>query len=318
MASDSRKRPATVPSERRTLDDVDRRLIAALIEDGRRSFAALAVALGLSGDAVRDRLRRLEAAELVRVTARVDPRAIGFETFAMLGLRCAGDIDAAIANLLAIDAVDFAVRSTGPYDLLIELVCRDEAELARRLDREVRVIDGIEIVDSFLYLEFVSWSDTRPASPLALSTTDRALVLGLQRSGRASFRDLAAASGLSYSTTRRRVGELLRAGVIRIEVALDHMVLERDVEAAVGLTLSGPARPAVSALAAGDEFVAAAVLTSGRYDALLSCSCADRRALISGVDRLRKHPHVTRAEVLPYLASLKLPLAWSFPEALTA
>jgi Lrp/AsnC family transcriptional regulator, leucine-responsive regulatory protein len=73
------------------LDDVDRRILVALSQDGRRSAADLAKELGLSRQAVTDRIRRLEEAGVIRgYRADVDERALGLCVRAQIRLTLDG------------------------------------------------------------------------------------------------------------------------------------------------------------------------------------------------------------------------------------
>src|SRR5262245_50760205 len=76
-------RRSTAPS----LDDVNRRLLVALSRDGRRPAAALAKDLGLSRQAVTERIRELEARGIIRgYRADVDPQALGLSVRAQVRL----------------------------------------------------------------------------------------------------------------------------------------------------------------------------------------------------------------------------------------
>jgi Lrp/AsnC family leucine-responsive transcriptional regulator len=69
------------------LDDVNRRLLVALSRDGRRPAAALAKDLGLSRQAVTERIRELEARRIIRgYRADVDPQALGLSVRAQVRL----------------------------------------------------------------------------------------------------------------------------------------------------------------------------------------------------------------------------------------
>src|SRR5213592_3513112 len=69
------------------LDGKGRRLLLALSADGRRSAAALAKELGLSRQAVTERIRDLERRRIIRgYRADVDPLALGLEVRAQLRL----------------------------------------------------------------------------------------------------------------------------------------------------------------------------------------------------------------------------------------
>ena len=65
-------------AERPHLDRVDRVLLTRLQEQGRITHAALAREVGLSAPSVQERIRRLEAAGVIRgYRAEVDAAALG-------------------------------------------------------------------------------------------------------------------------------------------------------------------------------------------------------------------------------------------------
>ena len=84
--------PRTAPETR--LDDVAKRIIELLQEDGRQSYAAIAKAVGLSEAAVRQRVQRLLDAEVMQIVAVTDPLQVGFARQAMIGIRAEGDLTA--------------------------------------------------------------------------------------------------------------------------------------------------------------------------------------------------------------------------------
>jgi Lrp/AsnC family leucine-responsive transcriptional regulator len=70
------------------LDDVNRRLLAALQAEGRLPFAELARRVGLSPPAVAERVQRLERAGVVTgYQAQIDARALGFGVSAFVRVR---------------------------------------------------------------------------------------------------------------------------------------------------------------------------------------------------------------------------------------
>ncbi|HET8644288.1 MAG TPA: Lrp/AsnC family transcriptional regulator [Vicinamibacteria bacterium] len=74
-----------------SLDDLDRRILVALSQDGRRSAADLAKELGLSRQAVTDRIRGLEESGVIRgYRAEVDAQALGLSVRAQLRLTLDG------------------------------------------------------------------------------------------------------------------------------------------------------------------------------------------------------------------------------------
>jgi len=75
------------------LDDVSKQIIEQLQQDGRRSYAAIGKAVGLSEAAVRQRVQRLAEAGVMQVVAVTDPLMLGFRRQTMIGVRCVGAIE---------------------------------------------------------------------------------------------------------------------------------------------------------------------------------------------------------------------------------
>lgn len=70
------------------LDQMDQRIIGALIEDARMSLKDLAAAVGLSSPSVSERVRRLEERGVIRAyTLELDPRALGYQLQAIVRIR---------------------------------------------------------------------------------------------------------------------------------------------------------------------------------------------------------------------------------------
>jgi Lrp/AsnC family transcriptional regulator for asnA, asnC and gidA len=141
----------TLPGGR--VDDVGKRLIEELQQDGRRSYAALAKTVGLSEAAVRQRVQRMVDSGLMQVVAVTDPLQVGFRRQAMIGLRVEGDLTTIADELAKIDEVDYVVITAGSFDILLELVCEDDDHLLRVLSQRIRVLPGVRDTETFVYLK---------------------------------------------------------------------------------------------------------------------------------------------------------------------
>jgi Lrp/AsnC family transcriptional regulator, regulator for asnA, asnC and gidA len=135
------------------IDAVGKRLIEELQRDGRRSYAALAKAVGLSEAAVRQRVQRLVDSGVMQVVAVTDPLQVGFTRQAMVGIRAEGDLVRVADELGKIDEVDYVVITAGSFDILLELVCEDDDHLLRVLSERVRVLPGVRDTETFVYLK---------------------------------------------------------------------------------------------------------------------------------------------------------------------
>jgi Lrp/AsnC family transcriptional regulator, regulator for asnA, asnC and gidA len=133
------------------LDDVSRAIIEQLQQDGRRPYARIGAAVGLSEAAVRQRVQRLVDAGVMQIVAVTDPLQLGFSRQAMVGVRTAGDPRAVADRLAGFAEVDYVVITAGSFDVLAEVVCEDDDQLLELLSR-VRELDGVTTTETFLYL----------------------------------------------------------------------------------------------------------------------------------------------------------------------
>jgi len=135
------------------LDDVDKRLIEALQRDGRLPYTHLALEVGLSEAAVRQRVRRLVDAGVTQIVAVTDPMTLGFRRMAMVGVRVDGDVREAAVTIAALPEITYLVIVAGSYDLLVELVCEDDDALLELLNDKLRKVPGVVSTDTFTYLK---------------------------------------------------------------------------------------------------------------------------------------------------------------------
>jgi Lrp/AsnC family transcriptional regulator, regulator for asnA, asnC and gidA len=133
-------------------DVVSRLIIEQLQQDGRRSYAAIAKAVGLSEPAVRQRVQRLIESGAMQIVAVTDPMTLGFHRQTMIGIRCNENLQL-VADLLAgMEAVDYVVITGGSFDLLAEVVCADDDQLLEILS-QVRSMPGVTTTETFVYLK---------------------------------------------------------------------------------------------------------------------------------------------------------------------
>src|SRR3954453_4502162 len=141
------------PASRERIDDTSKAIIEQLQADGRRSYAAIGHAVGLSEAAVRQRVQKLVDTGVMQIVAVTDPMQIGFARQAMVGISCTGDVEAIAAQLAELPEVDYLVITAGSWDILAEVVVEDDDHLLRLINRRIRSIDGVDRTESFLYLK---------------------------------------------------------------------------------------------------------------------------------------------------------------------
>src|SRR6202451_328252 len=123
------------PGGKSLLDDLSKEIIEQLQQDGRRSYAAIGKAVGLSEAAVRQRVQRLIESGALQIVAVTDPMTLGFRRQTMIGVRCGGDLERVADDLADMAEIDYVVITAGSFDLLIEVVCEDDDQLLEILTR---------------------------------------------------------------------------------------------------------------------------------------------------------------------------------------
>jgi DNA-binding Lrp family transcriptional regulator len=120
------------------LDDLDKRIIAALVSDGRATYAQVGGRVGLSAPAVKRRVDRLRSSGAITgFSARIDPWAVGWTTEAYVELFCRGrtspaDIAAAVSKF---PEVAEACTVTGEADALLHIRAADVRHFEQVVER---------------------------------------------------------------------------------------------------------------------------------------------------------------------------------------
>lgn len=143
------------PRERMTgapLDDVSKAIIEQLQQDGRRPYAAIGKAVGLSEAAVRQRVTRLQESGVMQIVAVTDPLQVGFARSALIGVRIDGDVEQVADALAALPEVTYLVVTAGSFDVLAEVVAEDDEHLLAVINRQVRAVPGVRSTETFVYL----------------------------------------------------------------------------------------------------------------------------------------------------------------------
>ncbi|MFB8188289.1 Lrp/AsnC family transcriptional regulator [Microbacterium sp. NPDC055988] len=133
------------------LDDISKRIVELLQEDGRRPYAEIAREVGLSEAAARQRVQRMTEAGIIQIVAVTDPMQLGFHRMSMIGIRVSGDPRAIAEELTLIPELAYVVVTLGTFDILVEAVCEDDEHLITLIATRIRTIPGIVHTESLLY-----------------------------------------------------------------------------------------------------------------------------------------------------------------------
>ncbi|MEU0136300.1 Lrp/AsnC family transcriptional regulator [Streptomyces sp. NPDC006296] len=120
------------------LNDLDERIVHALAEDARRSYADIGALIGLSAPAVKRRVDRLRAeGAITGFTVRVDPAALGWETEGFIEIYCSRNTapEAIRRGLSTYPEIAAASTVTGDADAIVQVFAADMRHFEQVLER---------------------------------------------------------------------------------------------------------------------------------------------------------------------------------------
>ena len=135
------------------MDGLDRKIIALLERNGRASNAKIARDVGVSEGTVRRRLKRLVTDRIINVIALPDPRKLGYESEALIGIQVDPDKIDQVANKVAeLDHTRWVAVTTGTYDVFAWATLPNAEELGKFLREKVGTIVGVRRTETFVTL----------------------------------------------------------------------------------------------------------------------------------------------------------------------
>jgi Lrp/AsnC family transcriptional regulator, regulator for asnA, asnC and gidA len=138
------------------IDSTDREIISMLQKDGRLSFAEMAEILHVSPGMIRLHYNRLVENGSLKVLAITNPLRLGYETMAMIGIRAEGNKVMQVAEKIRdLPEVIYLIVTSGKYDILAEVMCRDQADLLEFLTKKLYTIDGVRESETFMHLKIM-------------------------------------------------------------------------------------------------------------------------------------------------------------------
>ncbi|WP_431925658.1 Lrp/AsnC family transcriptional regulator [Nonomuraea jabiensis] len=313
------------------LDELDRGLLHALQVDGRASFSRIGEVLGVSDQRVARRYRRLRASGTVRVVGAVDGRRLGFESRS-IRLQCTPDAAVSIAEALARRSDTFWVNLlSGGTEISCNTIQRTAKERQSLLLGRLAKTDRVLSVTAHRTLHMfvggrVGWAGLVALSPeqaagiaegrafarhaedeeITLGPGDDALLEALSRDGRAPFADLAAVTGWSESTVRRRVEQLYGAGALFFHLDVMPVLLGQRVEAQLWMSVPPAELDATGRALTWHPEVAYVGATTGPANLMANVVCRDDAAFYRYLtESLGALPAIGRIETAPIIRTVK-------------
>ncbi len=315
-------------------DLLDRQLVQALQLDGRLPFSRIAEVLGVSDQTVARRYSRLRTAGHMRVIATTDAAMLG-EVQWLIRVQCKPDGAQRLGQMLTLrdDTTWVSLTSGGT-----EINCttsvpeggQSQSPLLTRLPRTPSVVSmtahcvmhtffggsrGLSLKSDALTEEQVKALQPEPprqfgaghsGEPVVLDAGDRRLLAVLGKDGRADFADLAAATGWSQSTVRRRLAQLRNSGAVYLDLDYDHDIFGLSARVLLWLSVAPAELDATGQALAEHPEVAYVCATTGPTNLHAVALCNNIQSVYSYLTtRVATLTAVHQVETSPIMQSLK-------------
>jgi DNA-binding Lrp family transcriptional regulator len=313
------------------LDEVDRGIIHALRLDGRAPFSRIAAVLGVSTQTVARRYGRLRTEASLRVVGLADlQRARQAQWIVRLTANPNVAQDLAYSLARRNDTSWVRLTSGGTEIFSIIHTLNNPAGHHSLLLRDIPRTAGITAVSAHYLLHTYRGGPTawhghaaalteeqqrrlrpRPVRPdeagqAVVTETDRDLLIALQRDGRASQADLAAATGWSPGTVARRLAALQASGAIFFDIEINDRLFGVTTQAILWASVAPAHLDRVATALAQHEELAFVAATTGPTNLVAHVLCTDPVDLHHYLThRLGALEAIQSLETAPVLRTLK-------------
>jgi len=143
----------------RSIDDLDREIIAILQRDGRTTNTEIARQLEVAEGTIRRRMERLINEDVIKIVAVTDPFKVGMGIVALIHLDVElSDLDEVAEKLEEMPCVRVVAYATGVYDIFVEAIFPSQQDLLRFLKDELPRIPGIRNTETSILLRILKRS----------------------------------------------------------------------------------------------------------------------------------------------------------------
>jgi len=139
------------------MDRLDWKIIAALEQDGRQSFAELGETVGLSKSPCWSRVRSLEGLGIIRgYAASLDPVALGLDVQSFVEVRISLDAHSEFeAAVIAHPAVVECHTTAGDSDYMLKIFARSVDHLDELLRHDLSKLPGVHRLSTVVCLKTI-------------------------------------------------------------------------------------------------------------------------------------------------------------------
>jgi Lrp/AsnC family transcriptional regulator, regulator for asnA, asnC and gidA len=141
-------------------DETDREIIRILNRDGRITNNEMATQLNVSEGTVRNRIKKLSEAGLLKVVGLINPDDSPTKQLMLLGVNITSSKNLAkkASEISKLPTVESAYITAGRYDIMVEVWIDAKGGLIEFLSQTLAKVEGIASTESFLVMKsFNKW-----------------------------------------------------------------------------------------------------------------------------------------------------------------
>jgi len=136
------------------MDEIDLKITMLLAEDGRLGNSEIARQLGISEGTVRQRLKKLIDADVVKVQAIINSDRVPNRVLAIIGLKIEGrQMERCAEQINRFPEVQRTMIVTGRYDLLVTLLLDSQERLVDFVTHKLSQVKGLRDSETFVCLK---------------------------------------------------------------------------------------------------------------------------------------------------------------------
>ena len=146
---------------------MDSEILRRLQQNARETWTALGNALGVTGPAIAERVKKLEDRHVIRgYRAVIDPASVGYTLLAFVAVTVERpDLRASfLEKVMALPEVLECHHVAGDYDYLLKIRCRDTTDLERVISDELKSFEGIVRTRTTIAMKTVKETSELPIS----------------------------------------------------------------------------------------------------------------------------------------------------------
>ena len=142
--------------DKTNLDTLDNDIIRLLTENGRMPIGEMSKRLNVTAPTIRNRIKDLEKSGIFKVSGLIDPNQHlqMITALVAMSIRSHGKMDQILEKIAGLPYVVWAGVSTGRYDIIAEVICKEgKDELYRFSTNTILKIGNVVRSETFIIMK---------------------------------------------------------------------------------------------------------------------------------------------------------------------